>query len=108
MGVKFTRESAVRIAKVVQKVEGRAQSGTSTRGAFGSVQFDYMLCGKTLATSVKNSEADIMLYAGSTSAGLTATGQQIKAYNRFGTIQANRWVFVWTLPWGLEISAAEC
>jgi hypothetical protein len=52
--------------------------------------------------------ANVMLYTGSASNNLESTGQQIDAWNRFGTIQAGRWVFVWTMPWGYEISSAEC
>jgi hypothetical protein len=48
------------------------------------------------------------VYSGASSSSLTDTGDNITAYNRFGTIAANRWVFVWTMPWGFEITAAEC
>ena len=108
MGVKFTKESAQRIARVVQRVEGRPTTQQTLRGSYGSVQYDYIQCGKTLATSVKNQMANVMLYTGSASNSLESTGQQIDAWNRFGTIQAGRWVFVWTMPWGYEISSAEC
>ena len=108
MGVKFTRESAQRIARVVQRVEGRPDTNTARRGSFGSVQFDYIQCGKTIATSAKGAATQIAIYSGDSWSTLTATGEQIEAWNRFGTIQANRWVFVWTMPWGFEISAAEC
>ena len=108
MGVKFTRESAQRIARVVQRVEGRPTTQQTLRGSYGSVQFDYIQCGKTIATSAKGAATQIAIYSGDSWSTLTATGEQIEAWNRFGTIQANRWVFVWTMPWGFEISAAEC
>ena len=108
MGVKFTRESAQRIARVVQRVEGRPDTNTARRGSFGSVQFDYTLTGKTLATSAKGAMTNIAIYSGDAPDNLQATGEVVEAWNRFGTIQANRWVDVKTKSWGFEISAAEC
>jgi hypothetical protein len=108
MGVKFTRDSASRISRVVRQIEGQQPSTRTHRNTAQTPQWDYIQCGKTVATSAKGAATQIAIYSGDSWSTLTATGEQIEAWNRFGTIQANRWVFVWTMPWGFEISAAEC
>lgn len=108
MATKFTPESARRIARAVRAVEGSQTTSAIRRGVPQTPQWDYVLLGKTQTTSSKNAETEIAVYAGETAATATATGDTVTAYNRFGTIQANKWVFVWPMPWGFEISAAEC
>jgi hypothetical protein len=72
------------------------------------VGFDYPLIGKTNSSHNKNANGTISVYSGTDPATLTDTGQDITAYNRFGNIGANKWVKVYTYPWGFEVEAAEC
>jgi hypothetical protein len=108
MGVKFTQDAARRISATVRQVEGMQAIPQAGRARGPVVSLDYMLVGKTSATHTKGELGDIAIYSGTDPDDLQATGETVEAYNRFGTIQANKWVFVVTMPWGLEITAAEC
>ncbi|NBW11005.1 MAG: hypothetical protein EBR82_23540 [Caulobacteraceae bacterium] len=83
-----------------------AAAGTRTQQVFAG--FDYALIGKTNSAHNKGANGTISVYSGSTAATLSDTGQDVTAYNRFGNIGANKWVRVWTYPWGFEVEAAEC
>ena len=108
MGVKFTPDAARRISAVVRRVEGSQSTPQASRARGSVVSLDYVLVGKTSSTHTKGELGDIAIYSGTDPDDLQATGETVEAYNRFGTIQANKWVFVVTMPWGLEITAAEC
>ena len=108
MGVKFTPDAARRISATVRQVEGMQAIPQAGRARGPVVSLDYVLVGKTSATHAKGELGDIAIYSGTDPDDLQATGETVEAYNRFGTIQANKWVFVVTMPWGLEITAAEC
>lgn len=108
-GVRFTRESAVRIAKGIRNVE--AQQSTSVagqRGRSNSTPWDQILIGKTDAAHNKSASGTISIWDGTSSSGLADSGENITAYNRFGNIQTGKFVAVFTFPWGYEIIAAEC
>jgi hypothetical protein len=107
MGVKFTPDAARRISAVVRRVEGSQSTPQASRARGPVVAMDYMLVGKTTATHFKGEIGTIQTYSGDDAENLVIVGD-VEAYNRFGTIQANKWVFVVTMPWGLEITAAEC
>ena len=107
-GVKFTRESAERIAVTVRTVEGSITPATQGRAAPNFAQFDYMLIGKTDAAINKGASGTISVYSGTSASGLTDTGDNITAYNRFGNVASGKWVACWTMPWGFEFVAAEC
>jgi len=108
MGVKFTPDAARRIAATVRQVEGMQAIPQASRARGPVVSLDYMLVGKTSATHTKGQLGDIAIYSGTDPDDLQAQTGSVEAYNRFGTIQADKWVFVVTMPWGLEITAAEC
>lgn len=107
MGVKFTPDAARRISAVVRRVEGSQTIPQASRARGPVVSLDYMVVGKTTATHFKGELGTIATYTGDDPENLAQTGS-VEAYNRFGTIQAGKWVFVVTMPWGLEITAAEC
>jgi len=106
--VRFTRESAARIAKATRAYEGSQQPSSQQRAITGNLQFDYAQIGKTDAAHNKSASGTISIWSGTTSAGLSDTGDNITAYNRYGNIASGKWVHVWTFPWGFEITAAEC
>ena len=107
-GVRFTRESAVRVAKATRAYEGAQQVGAQQRANTTPLQFDYALIGKTDAAHNQGADGTISIWSGSTSATLSDTGDNITAYNRFGNIASGKWVKVFTYPWGFEVEAAQC
>jgi hypothetical protein len=69
-----------------------------------------IVIGKTDAAHVKGETGTISVYKGSSSGGydLTDTGENITAYNRFGSIASGKFVAVRRMIHGWEIIAAEC
>jgi hypothetical protein len=108
-GVKFTRESAARVAKATRAYEGsQQQSNPAARGNIAFAPWDTLLVGKTDAAHNKSASGTVSIWSGTTSAGLSDTGDNVTAYNRMGNIGSGKFVYVWTFPWGYEITAAEC
>jgi hypothetical protein len=107
-GYTFSGDAVERIRQTVRTVEGQQEMPQTSRANSIAMQFDYALIGKTDAALAKGTSGTISVYSGASSSSLTDTGDNITAYNRFGAIAANRFVFVWTLPWGFEVTAAEC
>ena len=109
-GVRFTRESAGRIAAGIRAVESQQQGSVHARpeGYSGQTPFDYALIGKTDAAHNQGADGTISIWSGATSATLSDTGDNITAYNRFGNIASGKWVKVFTYPWGFEVEAAQC
>ena len=104
----FNADAVGRIRDTVRTVEGWQSVPQAQRANTTPLQFDYMLIGKTDAGLSKGASGTISIYSGTSASGLTDTGENVTAYNRFGAIAANRWVAVWTMPWGYEVHAAEC
>lgn len=109
-GVKFTRESAGRIASATREVEGTQQAWSARPEGFsGQSPWDTMLVGQTDAAHNKSASGTVSIYYHATSSSsLADTGDNVTAYNRMGNIGSGKWVYVWTFPWGYEITAAEC
>jgi hypothetical protein len=107
-GRTFSNDAVNRIRQTVRTVEGMQTVPEAARGNFTPLQFDYGTIGKTDAAHNKGASGTISVYSGTSASSLTDTGDNITAYNRFGSIAAGKWVFVWTMPWGFEITAAEC
>ena len=107
-GYTFSGDAVERIRQTVRAVEGQQELPQTSRANSIALQFDYAQIGKTDASLAKGTSGTISVYSGASSSSLTDTGENITAYNRFGAIAANRFVFVWTLPWGFEVTAAEC
>lgn len=64
--------------------------------------------GKTMASHGKGDFGDILLYDGAKGAE-TPTGQSLtNVYNRFIGLESDRWVHVYDIVNGLELTAAEC
>lgn len=104
----FNADAVGRIRETVRTVEGWQSVPQTQRSNTTPLQFDYALIGKTDAAHNKGASGTISIYSGASASSLSDTGDNVTAYNRFGSIAANRWVFVWTMPWGFEITAAEC
>jgi hypothetical protein len=108
-GVKLTRGSVQRIANGLQTIEGMQKTSPAGPGGYGGQSpWDTLLVGKTDAAHNKSASGTISVWSGTTSAGLSDTGDNITAWNRMGNIQTGKWVYIWTFPWGYEITAAEC
>jgi len=107
-GATFNANAVERIRQTVRTVEGMQSVPQAQRANTTPMQFDYALIGKTDAGHTKGTNGTISIYSGTSATGLTDTGDNITAYNRFGNISAGKWVFVWTMPWGFEVTAAEC
>ena len=107
-GYTFSGDAVTRIRQTVRTVEGMQSVPQASRANTTPLQFDYAQIGKTDAAHNKGASGTISIYSGSASSSLTDTGDNVTAYNRFGNIASGKWVFVWTLPWGFEITAAEC
>jgi hypothetical protein len=107
-GYTFSGDAVTRIRQTVRTVEGMPSVPQASRVNSTPLQWDYMLIGKTDAALSKGASGTISIYSGTSASGLTDTGENVTAYNRFGSIASNRWVAVWTMPWGYEVHAAEC
>ena len=104
----FNADAVGRIRATVRTVEGWQSVPQAQRANTTPLQFDYAQIGKTDSAHNKGASGTISIYSGTASSSLTDTGDNVTAYNRFGNIASGKWVFVWTLPWGFEITAAEC
>ena len=104
----FNADAVGRIRETVRTVEGWQSVPQSQRANTTPLQFDYAQIGKTDAAHNKGANGTISIYSGTDPASLTDTGDNLTAYNRFGNIGSGKWVFVWTMAWGFEITAAEC
>jgi hypothetical protein len=107
-GKTFNSDAVERIRQTVRTVEGQQSVPMGQRANTTPIQFDYGTIGKTDAAHNKGASGTISVYSGTSASSLTDTGDNITAYNRFGNISSGKWVFVWTMPWGFEITAAEC
>ena len=107
-GYTFSGDAVQRIRATVRTVEGRQELPQTSRANSLGLQFDYMLIGKTDAAINKGASGTISVYSGTSSSGLTDTGDNITAYNRFGNVSSGKWVACWTMPWGFELVSAEC
>jgi hypothetical protein len=104
----FNADAVGRIRDTVRTVEGWQSVPQAQRANTTPLQFDYAQIGKTDAAHNKGANGTISIYSGTDPSSLTDTTDNVTAYNRFGNIASGKWVFVWTLPWGFEITAAEC
>ena len=107
-GYTFSGDAVTRIRQTVRTVEGMPSVPQASRVNSTPLQWDYAQIGKTDAAHNKGASGTISIYSGTSASGLTDTTENVTAYNRFGNIASGKWVFVWTLPWGYEITAAEC
>ena len=109
-GVRFTRESAGRIARSARTVESQPQGSVHARpeGYSGQTPFDYILRGVTDAAHNKGADGVISIYSGPDWDNLTDTGDNVTARNEMGNIGSGKKVYVWTFPWGFGVTAAEC
>ena len=107
-GATFNANAVERIRQTVRTVEGMQSVPQAARANTTPLQFDYALVGKTDAAHNKGANGTISIYSGTDPASLTDTTENVTAYNRFGNIASGKWVFVWTMPWGFEVTAAEC
>lgn len=107
-GYTFSGDAVTRIRQTVRTVEGMPSVPQASRVNSTPLQWDYAQIGKTDAAHVKGENGTISIYSGTAADSLTDTGENVTAYNRFGNIASDKFVFVWTMPWGYEITAAEC
>jgi hypothetical protein len=104
----FNADAVGRIRDTVRTVEGWQSVPQAQRANTTPLQFDYAQIGKTDAAHNKGANGTISIYSGTDPTSLTDTTDNVTAYNRFGNIASGKWVLVWTMPWGFEITAAEC
>lgn len=64
--------------------------------------------GKTDASIAKAASGTVSRWSGTSSAGLTDTGENDTVYNAYGNVGSGKWVGYVAYPWGFEMIAAEC
>lgn len=107
-GVKFTRESAQRIADTVRTVEGSITPATQGRAAPNFAQFDYAVFGYTDAAINKGASGVVSVYTKPKHMGGTDTGENITVVNVFGNVSSGKAALAFTMDFGFLLVAAEC
>ena len=95
------------LKSVVNREKGRSQNTNTMQPAVITTAKNRRL-GKTDASIDKDSTGTVSLYAGTDKGSETDTTNDIEAYNRFGDIEADKWVFVEFIHGGWEIYQGEC
>lgn len=107
-GVRFTRESAKRVAQAVRKLEGGQSIPPLSRASSGMGEGWRMLIGKTDAAIAKGASGTVSIWDGATQGSESDTGENVTAYCRFGDVAITKWVGVMETVRGYEIICAEC
>lgn len=107
-GVKFSHESAKRIAGAVRKVEGGQSIPPLSRANFGTGEGWRLLIGKADSAITKGTSGTISIWDGVTQGSESDTGENITAWCRFGDVASGAWVGIKETVRGYEIVIAEC
>lgn len=100
--------SDLRVLKgVIAKVTGQPQNMNRAQPAVITTAKNRRL-GKPDSNISKGSTGNVSLYAGTDKGNETDTTNGVEAYNRFGDIEADKWVFVEFIHGGWEIYQGEC
>ena len=95
------------LKSVVAREKGRPQNINTAQPAVITTAKNRRL-GKPDDDISKGSTGTVSLYAGTDKGSETDTTNDVEAYNRFGDIEADKWVFVEFINGGWEIYQGEC
>jgi hypothetical protein len=107
-GYTFSGDAVQRIRQTVRTVEGQQEMPQASRANSIALQFDYGIYGVTDVAIGKGTSGIISVYTKPRHMGGVDTGDNITGITSFGSIPANREVYVVTTDFGFLIIGAEC
>ena len=92
---------------IVAREKGRPKNQTGKQPSVITTAKNRRI-GKTDAAIDKDGSGTVSVYKGTTKGSETDSGNDVEAYNRFGDIEAGKWVLVEFISGGWEIYQGEC
>ena len=103
----LTDEDRRLLQEVIAREKGRPKNRSEKQPTVITTAKNRKL-GKTDAAIDKGESGTVSIYKGTTKGSETDSTNDVTAYNRFGNLGADKWVFVEFINGGWEVYQAEC